>query len=138
MKTVYIMRGIPGSGKSTEARQLAGSGGVIHSTDDYFMSDGEYRFNVTDLPANHAKNFSSFTNSLRHGVSPIVVDNTNTKTWEYSRYVQQAKKFGYAVEIVEMPIISPELAASRNTHGVPRDVIAQMINRWQDTPDELL
>ena len=30
------MRGIPGSGKTTAARALAGKEGIIHSTDEYF------------------------------------------------------------------------------------------------------
>ena len=37
IKYAYIMRGIPGSGKSTAAKKIAGEEGKIHSTDTYFM-----------------------------------------------------------------------------------------------------
>jgi adenylate kinase family enzyme len=40
------MRGVPGSGKSTKAKKLAGSNGVIYSTDDFFMKNGEYVYDV--------------------------------------------------------------------------------------------
>jgi adenylate kinase family enzyme len=39
------MRGLPGSGKSTKARKIAGEVGVIYSTDDFFMIDGKYIYN---------------------------------------------------------------------------------------------
>jgi adenylate kinase family enzyme len=39
------MRGLPGSGKSTKAKKIAGEKGVIYSTDDYFMVNGEYKYN---------------------------------------------------------------------------------------------
>ena len=38
------MRGLPGSGKSTKARKIAGQFGVVYSTDDFFMVNGEYKF----------------------------------------------------------------------------------------------
>ena len=38
------MRGLPGSGKSTKAKKIAGDVGVIFSTDDFFMVDGQYKF----------------------------------------------------------------------------------------------
>lgn len=36
------MRGVPGSGKSTKAKKLAGNAGYIFSTDDFFIVKGEY------------------------------------------------------------------------------------------------
>jgi adenylate kinase family enzyme len=36
------MRGLPGSGKSTKAKVLAGEQGVIFSTDDFFIVNGKF------------------------------------------------------------------------------------------------
>lgn len=132
MKKVYIMRGIPGSGKSTRARELAGDLGVIHSTDDYFMVNGKYRFNPKLLGRNHELNFKAFKASLNQGFYPVVVDNTNVRHWEYQRYEQAAIDAGYQVEIVKVPHIDPILAAKRNTHGVPESAIRRMLDRWED------
>lgn len=48
-KRLIIMRGISGSGKSTLAKELAGKNGLIFSTDEFFMNNGEYVFDVAKL-----------------------------------------------------------------------------------------
>ena len=37
-RTLILMRGVPGSGKSTKAKLLAGNKGVVYSTDDFFIN----------------------------------------------------------------------------------------------------
>jgi len=132
MKQCIILRGIPGSGKSTKARELAGATGIIHSTDDYFVVDGEYRFKPGKLGHNHSLNFQAFQASLTLGVTPVVLDNTNTQKWEFENYVAEAEEAGYQVEVVTVPHIDPALAAQRNTHGVPEVAIRRMLARWED------
>ena len=131
MKKVYIVRGVSGAGKSTKARELVGETGKIHSTDDFFMVEGVYVFKPEKLHANHIRNYSSFVKSLEAGISPVIVDNTNTRKWEYEKYEEKAKKLGYDVEIVCIPHPDPKVAAERNTHGVPEEVIRKMIARWE-------
>ena len=44
-RNLYLLRGVPGAGKSTLAKQL----GCTHfETDTYFMVDGEYKFEKTE------------------------------------------------------------------------------------------
>jgi tRNA uridine 5-carbamoylmethylation protein Kti12 len=133
MKRCLIMRGIPGSGKSTLARFLKGSdsSGVIHSTDDYFMVDGEYRFDPSKLGENHKKNFEAFCNDIEAGNPLVIVDNTNTQKWEYAAYLNMAEMHGYQVGICSMPHPSVEVAVARNTHGVPEVAIRRMLDRWE-------
>jgi predicted kinase len=131
MKKAFIMRGLPGSGKSTKARELAGSEGVIHSTDDFFMVDGEYRFVPADIKANHDRNFIAFCMSLEKGIPIVICDNTNSKHWEYARYEEAAKKAGYEVEIVSMPHPSVATAVARTLHKVPQGAIEAMLLRWE-------
>ncbi len=130
MKFAYIMRGIPGSGKSTVARQLA-SQGAIHSTDDLCMVNGEYQFDTALAPERHAQNLFNFVKSLEAGVYCVVVDNTNVKVQQYEPYVKAAREHGYVPIFVEMAHPTLEEATERNTHGVPREVINQMIMDWE-------
>lgn len=51
------MRGLPGSGKSTKAKKIAGNEGVIYSTDDFFMINGKYTYDPKLIGENHEKNF---------------------------------------------------------------------------------
>lgn len=132
IKRVYILRGIPGSGKSSLAAHLAGEAGIVHSTDHYFYVDGKYCFDSSLLPRNHEKNFMAFCESLRKGVSVIVCDNTNIKRSHFTRYVVAAEAAGYQVDIVAIPHPDPEIAAARNKHGAPIERIRQMIADWED------
>jgi predicted kinase len=131
MKRVIIMRGIPGSGKSTRARELVAEG-IIHSTDDLFMVDGEYVFNHRMLGYNHGKNLKNFIKSLGLGLSPVIVDNTNVRHRDYKEYVTRAAEFGYDVQYEVLPLIDVKVAVERNTHNVPEFAIQRMIDRWQD------
>jgi adenylate kinase family enzyme len=49
-KIIYLVRGIPGSGKSTFAKSL---GGTHFETDQFFMVDGKYNFDGSKLKEAH-------------------------------------------------------------------------------------
>lgn len=132
MKVAYIMRGVPGSGKSTLAKQLANGGGAIHSTDDFFYVDGEYRFNPECLREYHERNFTSFCLSLNNDVPVVILDNTNTRRWHFDRYVKAAEQAGYMVAFVVTPHPTPEVAAQRTLHKVPAYAIQRMIEEWEN------
>lgn len=147
MKTLTIMRGVPGSGKSTLARVLAEIPGIepapVFSTDDFFMVDGEYRFDPSKLGANHAANLRRTAEAMEAGVSHVIVDNTMTQGWEAREYVRAAAKHGYAVQFVESRTPWARDAAEcarRNTHGVPLAAIEGMLARWEPdlTPEACL
>ena len=53
MKKLYIVRGLPGSGKSTFAEALVGSDFLVCEADKYFMVDGEYKFDGSKLKDAH-------------------------------------------------------------------------------------
>lgn len=104
MKKVIIMRSPSGGGKSTKARELKrkyedmGMSVSIHSTDDLFIQDNVYKSDPSKIKQNHDKNFDNFRNSLRSGINIIIVDNTNINSFEYERYVNEARRNGYEVE----------------------------------------
>ena len=138
MKFAYIMRGIPGSGKSTVAEQIVESYGycgpgepVIHSTDNLCMVDGEYRFDPELAAQRHAQNLNEFRASLDAGVPRVICDNTNIKVKQFAPYVEAAQAHGYQVVIVELVHPALDVAVERNSHGVPREVINQMILDWE-------
>ncbi len=66
-KIVYIMRGVPGSGKSTVAKEIAHPDGAIHSTDTKFIDEhGIYRFDSEKKGEYHDQNFADFCKSLEN------------------------------------------------------------------------
>lgn len=129
MKRCFIMRGVSGSGKTTEAlRRLAGNKGMIHSTDFYFTdSKGVYFFEASKLAENHRKNYGAFVVSLKRQFPIVICDNCNHKRDHYRMYVEAAIYFGYEVEIVFLPHPDLEVAAVRNVHRVSKSTIERMM-----------
>lgn len=103
MKTVLINRAVPGSGKTTFAKNIfaavsaAGLSIAVHSTDEYFMRDGRYVFDVSMLGEYHRRNLAAFKESLAKGVDLVVVDNTNLHPWETEPYTSAARAAGYRI-----------------------------------------
>lgn len=134
-KTMYILRGLPGSGKSTLARKLA-SDWAICSTDKHFINEeGVYVFEPSRLGANHKKNQADVLYYATCSEPVIVVDNTNTRHWEYAPYIEIAKDHGYEIHIITVGNPrDPEhvkACAERNTHGVSLEAIVKMSERFE-------
>ena len=51
-----------------------------------------------------------FNGALHHGAPVVVVDNTNTRRWEYDFYLRMGRIFKYAVVVVEIQCSSPDIA----------------------------
>jgi predicted kinase len=137
---LIVMRGIPGSGKSTKSKQLVGNG-VSHSTDDLIEKAGDYNEffaamiaadDFSPLSKMHAQNLKNAISSMKSGVTPVIIDNTNIKMNEPKQIVMAALNMGFAddnikfVDIGTAGLEAKELA-NRNTHGVPLEKIEQMI-----------
>jgi predicted kinase len=141
-KKMIMMRGVPGSGKSYLAEQLAQIAGqtgsvVLYSTDEFFMVDGRYQFDPSKLGKYHMQNIERAAKAAENGVDTIIIDNTNIRHWEMRAYAQIADKNGYEVEFVESnsPWAKDAVeCARRNRHGVPLDKIIQMLQGFEPDP----
>lgn len=123
-KILFIVRGLPGSGKSTFASTISG---VHFEADQFFMQDGSYKFDPSRLKDAHAWCLSQVELMMRGSESRIAVSNTFTQEWEMSSYYDLAKKHGYDV----FSIIVENRHGGKNTHGVPDDKIQIMKDRFQ-------
>jgi predicted kinase len=148
-KLLYIMRGVPGSGKSTKAKQLAPRENIF-STDDFWGAD--YNFDVTKLGAAHRWNQGRVRNAMLQGMSPVVVDNTNVMKKDFQPYIDMAHEYGYDIETKESDHPTWKIVTSllhdkeghsddldsaakfftnNNIHKVPEVVIRNMLARWE-------
>jgi predicted kinase len=129
MKKLFLVRGISGSGKTTFAKELSG---VHFETDNYFMVDGEYKFDGTKLKDAHQwcqneVNNAMILNYTANINDRIVVSNTFTQEWEMKPYIEMAKEWGYTV----FSIIVENRHGGVNEHGVPEDKLKMMKNRFE-------
>ncbi|KFV02569.1 NEDD4-binding protein 2-like 2 [Tauraco erythrolophus] len=102
-KLLLILRGLPGSGKTTLSRVLLGQSrdGIVFSTDDYFRQQDGYTYNAAQLGDAHDWNQKRAKQAMDQGKSPVIIDNTNTQAWEMKPYVEVALEKGYRVEFHE-------------------------------------
>jgi len=135
MRTVIILRGVPGSGKSTFGRNLIEEAkkqqlntktvSADHFFNEFGEDGGEYRFDRSKLGTAHAKCFRNFIDGMQKGSDLIVVDNTNTSSIEIAPYRQGAHAYGYDV-VIKTVMADPEVAFERGLHGVPISAIKRM------------
>lgn len=130
MRQVKILSGVSGSGKSTTARKLRnalepGTYCKVVSADDYFMVDGEYKFDPSKLSDAHGACFRDFIHTVSKGTPEydlVIVDNTNTTAVEISPYILGAQAYGWEVEVLTVMCETDDdvlACAARNTHNVP-------------------
>lgn len=138
MKIVYIMCGIPGSGKSYTVNQIKqyyeskNVEVIICSSDHFMMNDkDEYDFHPSKLAYTHRKCQEKFCNALSKENIVVIVDNTNVKIRDLRYYEKAALDNSFKTIIVESNSDwkdNPEYCAKMNTHNVPYDKIKEMYN----------
>jgi predicted kinase len=129
VKELIIIRGLPGAGKSTLAKSL---GGINIEADQYFMVDGEYKFDSSKIKLAHNYCQSQTqawmgSNGEQVNVDRIVVSNTFTQEWEMDYYYKLAEKYGYRV----YSLVVENRHGGVSEHGVPEEKLEQMRNRFE-------
>lgn len=125
---VTIMRGLPGSGKSTHVKTHHQEDSVV-SSDHYFIGpDGSYRFDPLLIGKAHNECLQQFVDMLLVSEPNIVVDNTNITPSEIAPYHALANAFGYDVVIKYIYCDLPR-ALAHNTHKVPTNIMLDMNRR---------
>ncbi len=129
MKNLILLRGLPGSGKSTVAELMGAKGaGYAHfEADMYFMVDGEYRFEPDKLRLAHNWCQIQTEKAMADDTAIVIVSNTFTQEWEMERYYELAKYYDYRVT----SLVVENRHGGVNQHGVPEDKLEIMRNRFQ-------
>lgn len=127
---LYLVRGLPGSGKSTFARSKRFAGCLVLENDMYHIHNGQYIFNKDDLPDAIDWCKRSCMLALEHGMD-VVVSNTFTKHKYLRQYIDLAKWIGVGYKVYKCT------CNYRNTHNVPEDVLDAMASGWEDWAGEI-
>ena len=123
-KVLYIVRGIPGSGKSTFAKTLTSN---VFEADHYFYdNDGNYNFIPSEIKQAHKECQEFVRYAMESSFEKIAVSNTFTQEWEMQPYIDMAKEYDYKV----FSVIVENIHGGKNIHNVPDDKIKQMKERF--------
>ena len=150
MPKLILVRGVPGSGKTTFARNnypgVVDDAGEPDKNAAYMISADDFRIDECgnyvhddvrgDIP--HVECQARVREAITAGCPQIIVHNTFIKVWEIEPYVKISHACKVPLEVICMPNISAEEAFSRNTHNVPISVIKRMIDEMQDFPGQRL
>lgn len=131
MINFYIVRGIPGSGKSTTAKKLSQGAVNFHhfEADMYFMNQhGTYHFDASKLGEAHRWCLDQTSTWLHKykafGCGTVIVSNTFTTKKELVPYFELAKEVGVKPQVITCQ------GEFGSIHGVPPDKLEIMRNRF--------
>ena len=128
---LVLVRGLPGSGKSTYAKSYFN--GHIHlEADMYFVQpDGSYDWAAERLGKAHSWCFETTKIMLNNGYD-VVVSNTFTMLKELNPYIELADCNDIQCAVFRM-------ASEYNSiHNVPQVVIEKMRSRFEDYEEEVI
>ncbi|MGD8567391.1 MAG: AAA family ATPase [Gammaproteobacteria bacterium] len=123
--TLTIIRGLPGSGKTTLAKAL---GVQYFEADQYFMVAGTYTFRREEIKDAHEWCQEMVRDALMRG-EDVAVANTFSQKWEAQPYLEMAQESGADVQIIEC------YGRWRSVHEIPDHVVAKMAERWESSSD---
>lgn len=128
MPKLTIIRGLPGSGKSTYAKTIP----ALHFEADMFFEDkdGNYEYDRNLIGAAHDWCYGNVMKALRYNFD-VVVSNTFCAMWEMERYLS----IPVIMNNVELEIVEMHTQYG-SVHGVPDEAIARMKQRWYNITDE--
>ena len=135
MKLILI-RGLPGTGKSTLAQRLTIERRWWYEADHYFYrgwkGQGPYYFDPVKLKDAHEWCQRRVKEHMREEAPLLVVSNTFSTWWEIRPYFDLAKTYQYDTTVIKL------VGMHGSVHEVPEETIDKMVDRWEDWPEEIV
>ena len=130
MAQLHLVRGIPGSGKSTFVRKMFPS--IFHVENDMFhMHDNAYDWDKDNMPDAIAWCASMVETALEHGMD-VVVSNTFTKCRFIEHYKKIAEKHGASFHVYRC------IGNFQNVHGLSDGMVEGFKKSMEEWSGEVI
>jgi histidinol phosphatase-like enzyme len=128
-KTLHLLRGVPGVGKTTLGESIAP--GLVFSADDCpGLYDGGYHFVMQ--AASHQWNARRVEEAMKAGVGPLCVANTSMQLKYYQKYLDLREQYGYAASIwTGEGLILPDGTLAKSIHDVPTGMLLRQRTQYE-------
>lgn len=125
---LVMVRGLPGSGKSTAARVIAGPAGAVIEADQFFTKpDGRYEVIEDGFPLAHAWCQAETDAALTDGKTPVVVANISPDRADLEPYRRLAAQHGYRFTC----LVAENRHGGQNIHGVTVQTIGKIKGKFE-------
>lgn len=134
--TLTIIRGLPGSGKTTTAIDLAWETGAVLIDPDFYLHEAP-----THYDDQKRRQFARMTSmklldgAARNGSSAIfsaVITLREDVEYLINEYRKNLKQgCNLQVDVIDMPLLTVEESLARNIHGSTRKEVKSMVAKWQ-------
>ena len=133
-KKLIIIRGCPGSGKTTFAefiKRMCSSGSAVHYEADRWMIDniGRYQFDAKRLGYCHSRCQNMVEEAMVAAIPVVIVSNTFTKVSEMKVYLDFAAKYGYSVT----SLVMEKHHNNKDIHGMNEETLVRMENNLRQS-----
>lgn len=127
---LFLLRGLPGAGKSTIANLLSESGKYpLFSIDDFFTDKvtGVYQFQFEQNHLAYKQCEGNVEQAMKSDSAKIFVHNTFTIDWEIEAYFKLAGKYAYQVHVLTVE----NYHNNKNVHVIPQEQIQKMAEKYK-------
>ena len=134
MHNVTIVRGLPGSGKTSYA-QTFWPGVLLIEGDQYYMTgNGQYLFGTGMLKSSTEYTKVMLSTALSLDIKCVVITLTSPDGSSAKSLAKIARAFGY--QVIHRWIDFDNGNTNQNRHRVPKEVIDSMKQDWKTIPGE--